>query len=337
MALPNPKFGTSRKAQVMKKIIARAIAAACVLATTAAHAAWPDRTVTLLVPYAAGGISDVLARLTAEQLQARFKQTFIVQNEVGAGGIIGTANAAHAKPDGYTLLFGPIALLTLSPLTTKVNYDPDKDFEPVSIVASTPFVVTVNEGFPANTLPEFIAEVKKKPGVYTYASAGAGSTTHVASMLFLKSAGLQMIHVPYRGVGPAFTDMFAGNVQMLSATPVELMPHLESKKVKPLGMSSKDRSRHLPNVPTISETLPTPFVATYNGILAPKETPREIVAAISKAIMDAVKTSEFSDKLLKVGVEPSGTTPDEMAKTMVVDKESWLAVKDDLAAAMKPQ
>ena len=152
MASTNPKFGTSRKVQVMKKIIARAIFAACVLVTTAANAAWPDRTVTLIVPYAAGGISDVLARLTAEQLQARFKQTFIVQNEVGAGGIIGTANAAHAKPDGYTLLFGPIALLTLSPLTTKVNYDPDKDFEPVSIVASTPFVVTVNEGFPANTL-----------------------------------------------------------------------------------------------------------------------------------------------------------------------------------------
>jgi tripartite-type tricarboxylate transporter receptor subunit TctC len=321
----------------MNKIIARAIVTACVLVTTAANAAWPDRTVTLIVPYAAGGISDVLARLTAEQLQARFKQTFIVQNEVGAGGIIGTANAAHAKPDGYTLLFGPIALLTLSPLTAKVNYDPDKDFEPVSIVASTPFVVTVNEGFPANTLSEFIAEVKKKPGIYTYASAGAGSTTHVASMLFLKSAGLQMIHVPYRGVGPAFTDMFAGNVQMLSASPVELMPHVDSKKVKPLGISSKDRSRHLPNVPTISETLPTPFVATYNGILAPKETPREIVAAISKVIVDAVKTPEFSDKLLKVGVEPSGTTPEEMAKTMVVDKESWLAVKDDVAAAMKQQ
>ena len=216
----------------MKKIIARAIVTACVLVTTAANAAWPDRTVTLIVPYAAGGISDVLARLTAEQLQARFKQTFIVQNEVGAGGIIGTANAAHAKPDGYTLLFGPIALLTLSPLTAKVNYDPDKDFEPVSIVASTPFVVTVNEGFPANTLSEFIAEVKKKPGIYTYASAGAGSTTHVASMLFLKSAGLQMIHVPYRGVGPAFTDMFAGNVQMLSASPVELMPHVEFEKGK---------------------------------------------------------------------------------------------------------
>jgi tripartite-type tricarboxylate transporter receptor subunit TctC len=302
--------------------------------STAAHAAWPDRPVTLIVPYAAGGISDVLARLTAEQLQAAFKQTFIVQNEVGAGGAIGTANAARAKSDGYTLLFGPIALLTLSPLTSKVNYDADKDFLPVTIVASTPFVVTVNESFPASTLAEFVAEVKKKPGFYTYASAGSGSTTHVASLLFLKSAGLEMIHVPYRGVGPAFTDMFAGNVQMLSASPVELMPHMGTNKVKPLGISSKERSRHLPNVPTISQTLPTPFVATYNGILAPKDTPQEIVTLLSKAIIAAVKTPEFSDKLLKVGVEPSGSTPEEMAATMAADKESWLAVKTDIAAAM---
>jgi tripartite-type tricarboxylate transporter receptor subunit TctC len=323
------------KFQVMLKSFAAVVLVACALFSTAANAAWPDRPVTLIVPYAAGGISDVLARLTAEQLQSAFKQTFIVQNEVGAGGIIGTANAAKAKPDGYTLFFGPIALLTLSPLTTKVNYDPDKDFEPVSIVASSPFVVTVNEGFPANTLAEFITEVKKKPGMYTFASAGAGSTTHVASLLFLKSAGLAMIHVPYRGVGPAFTDMFAGNVQMISASPVELVPHLGSKKVKPLGISSKERSRHLPDVPTISETLPTPFVATYNGILAPRDTPHEIVVQISKALTSAVKTPEFSDKLLKVGVEPSGSTPEEMAKTIAADKESWLAVKNDIAAAMK--
>jgi tripartite-type tricarboxylate transporter receptor subunit TctC len=154
-------------------------------------------------------------------------------------------------------------------------------------------------------------------------------------MLFLKNAGLEMIHVPYRGVGPAFIDMFAGNVQMLSASPVELMPHMGTNKVKPLGISSKERSRHLPNVPTISETLPSPFVATYNGILAPKGTPPEIVVQISKALANAVKTAEFSDKLLKVGVEPSGSTPGEMAKTMATDKEAWLAVKDDIAAAMK--
>jgi len=236
----------------MLRVFARAAIAASVLFTTAAQAAWPERPVTIIVPYAAGGLSDIMARLTAAQLQASFKQTFVVQNDVGAAGTIGANNVAKAKPDGYTLFFGPIALFTLSPLTMKVNYDANKDFVPVSIVASTPFVITVNETFPAKTLKEFIAEVKKKPGGYTYASAGAGSTTHAASVLFLKTAGLDMVHVPYRGVGPAFTDLMAGNVQMLSASPVELKPHVGSTKVRPLGISSKERSRHLPNVPTVS-------------------------------------------------------------------------------------
>jgi tripartite-type tricarboxylate transporter receptor subunit TctC len=319
----------------MLRVFARAAVAASVLFTTAAQAAWPERPVTIVVPYAAGGLSDVMARQTAAQLQASFKQTFVVQNDVGAAGTIGANNVAKAKPDGYTLFFGPIALFTLSPLTMKVNYDPNKDFVPVSIVASTPFVVTVNETFPAKTLKEFIAEVKKKPGGYTYASAGAGSTTHAASVLFLKTAGLDMVHVPYRGVGPAFTDLIAGNVQMLSASPVELKPHAGSTKVRPLGISSKERSRHLPDVPTVSETLPTPFVATYNGILAPKETPPEIVGAISKVLVTAVKGKEFSEKLLAVGVEPQGSTPEEMKKAIVADWDTWVGVKDDIIASMK--
>lgn len=319
----------------MLRALGLAFAAVCTLTASSAGAAWPDRPVTLIVPYAAGGIADVLARITAERLSTTLKQSFVVQNEAGAGGIIGAASAAHAKADGYTLFFGPIALLTLSPLTTKVNYDPDKDFAPVTIIASTPFVITVNQAFPANTLREFIAQVKQKPGAYSFASAGAGSTTHVSALLFLKNAGLNMIHVPYRGVAPAFTDMFAGNVQMISATPVELLPFAGSGKVKPLGISSKERSRHLPDVPTISETLPSPFVATYNGILAPTGTPPEIVDRISKAIVEAVKTEEFSGRLLKVGVEPFGSTPEQMRDTIANDRARWTAVKDDIAAAMK--
>jgi tripartite-type tricarboxylate transporter receptor subunit TctC len=317
----------------MLRNLARAVVATIVLSTHAAQAAWPERPVTLIVPYAPGGITDVMARLTAEVLREKFHQTFIVQNEAGAGGIIGAANAARAKPDGYTFFFGPIALLTLSPLTSKVNYDPEKDFVPVSIVASTSFVVTINDSFPAKTLSEFIAEVKKKPGAYSYASAGLGSTTHAASLLFLKSAGLDMVHVPYRGVAPAFTDLMAGNVQMTSASPVELKPHLNNPKIRPLGISSKERSRHLPDVPIISETVASPYVATHNGILAPRQTPQDIVDMISQEVVAAVKTKEFSDKLLQVGFEPFGSTPAEMAATIAADREGWLAVKTEVAAA----
>jgi len=314
----------------MLKTLARGFFAASLLVSQAAHAAWPDRPITVVVPYAAGGITDVLARVTAEYLQTKLKQTFVVQNETGAGGIIGAANVARAKADGYTLLFAPIALLTLSPLTTKVNYE-TSDFAPISIVASSPFVVTVSKEFPTNTIAEFIAEVKKKPGGFTYASAGAGSTTHVASLLFLKGAGLDMVHVPYRGVGPAFTDLIAGHVQMLSASPVELKPFIGSDKVKPLGISSKERSRYLPNVPTISETLPTPTVATYNGLLGPKGTPAEVIEMLAAEIVAAEKTPEFLDKLAKIAVEPSGTTPQGMAAEIAANAERWKSVANDIA------
>ena len=314
----------------MLKVFARTLAAACALFVTTAQAAWPDRPVTLIVPYAAGGITDVLARLTAEALQDKFKQSFIVQNETGAGGIIGTANAARAKPDGYTFLFAPIALLTLSPLTTKVNFE-TSDFKPVSIVASSPFVVTVSKSFPAQTISELIAEVKKKQGQFSFASAGPGSVSHVSMLLFLKSAGLDAIHVPYRGIGPAFTDLLAGQVQMVSASPVELKPFLNSDKVKPLGISSKQRSKHLPDVPTIVETLPSPFVATFNGLLAPKDTPQDIVDTVAAAIIAAEKTPAFLNKLASIGVEPAGTTPQEMAAEIAADSERWRAVAADIA------
>ena len=268
--------------------------------------------------------------MTAEHLQRTFKQSFIIQNETGAGGIIGAANAARAKPDGYTLFFAPIALLTLSPLTTKVNFA-TSDFEPISIVASSPFVVTVGKDFPASSISEFISEVKKKPGIYTYASAGAGSATHVASLLFLKSAGLDMVHAPYRGVGPAFTDLIGGQVQMLSASPVELKPFIGSDKVKPLAISSKQRSKYLPDVPAIIETLPSPFVATYNGLMAPKNTPKEIIDMISAEIVAAEKTPEFLERLSKIGVEPSGTTSQEMAEEIAADMQRWRAVANDVA------
>jgi tripartite-type tricarboxylate transporter receptor subunit TctC len=315
----------------MLRNIARALSIACVLFTSSANAAWPERTVTLIVPFAAGGITDVLARLTAERLTATFKQSFIVQNDTGAGGTIGTGNASRARADGYTLFFGPVSLLTLSPLQQKVSYDPVKDFVPISVVGASPFVISVNETFPANSLKELIAIVKTKPNGYTYASAGGGSLTHIASFMFLKNAGVEMVHVPYRGVGPAFADLIAGHVHMAAASPVELKPFVDSKKVKPLGITSKVRSQHLPNVPTISETLPSPEVATYNGLLAPRQTPKEIVDAIAAEIVAAGKSKEFVDKLLKVGVEPVCGTQEDMVKLMAEDFSKWRSISGEIS------
>jgi len=318
------------------------LAAAFLLLAAAAPAVQaqdlPNKPIHVVIAFPPGGPTDFVGRLVADKVKDILGQTIIIENKPGANGAIGADYVAKSAPDGTTLFLTTMGAVAITPhMRNDVPYDVIRDFAPVTLVVRNTTMIVMKADSPANSMKDLAAMAKAKPGELTFASTGVGANTHLALELFQTAAGVKFIHVPYRGVGPAFTDMFAGNVQMLSASPVELMPHVDSKKVKPLGISSKDRSRHLPNVPTISETLPTPFVATYNGILAPKETPREIVAAISKAIVDAVKTPEFSDKLLKVGVEPSGTTPEEMAKTMVVDKESWLAVKDDVAAAMKQQ
>jgi tripartite-type tricarboxylate transporter receptor subunit TctC len=319
----------------MLKLLARSFVLFGLLFATAANAAWPERQVTIVVPFAAGGITDILARLTAERLQAAFKQPFIVENQVGAAGVIAAERVVKSTPDGYTLFFTPIFQITMAPFTNTVSFDPVNDFKPIAAVAATPFAITVSGTFPANTLAEFIAYVKAQPGKVPYASAGTGSLTHVSSAVFLKSAALDMIHVTYRGMGPAFNDLLAGHVAMLSASPVEIKPFLETGKVKPLAVTSAQRSKQLPSVPAISETINSPPVVTYNGLLAPGRTPREIVDIMSRELMAAEQSPEFRERLDKLGVEPVPNTPEQFAKLIAEDAERWRDIVRDLN--LKPQ
>jgi tripartite-type tricarboxylate transporter receptor subunit TctC len=307
----------------MRRVVKGAVLTASLGLATVANAAWPERPVTVIVPFAAGGIADVVARLTADQLQAAFKQTFLVENQSGGAGIIAADRVAKARPDGYTLLSTPIFQITMAPFTHTVTFDPIKDFKPIAAIAGSPFVITVGGSFPANTLADFIAYVKANPGQLTFGSAGTGSLTHVSSAVFLKSAGLDMVHVPYRGVAPAFTDLLAGHIAMLSASPVELKPYLESGKVKPLAVTSAARSRQLPNVSTIAETLKSPPVVTYNGLLAPARTPDDIVAAILRELKAPDKSAAFQERLAKVGAEPIVSTPEEFARIIAADTDQW--------------
>jgi len=315
---------------IMRRTIACALLVASVLVTSVAQAAWPERPVTIINPFAPGGISDVIARLTAARLQVAFKQPFIVENVPGAAGTIAADRVVKAAPDGYTLMSTPIFQLTMAPFTTNVTFDAGRDFKPISAVAASPFVITVAGSFPGSTLAEFISHVKANPGKITYGSAGAGSLTHISSVVVLKSAGLDMIHVPYRGVAPAFTDLLAGHIAMASATPVELKPYLESGKVKPLAVTGTTRSKHLPNVPTVLETLKSPPVVTYNGLLAPARTPQDIIDAMSRELVAAGKDAEFVDRLLKAGLEPILGTPDEFAKIIAADTEQWRDIVREL-------
>jgi len=296
----------------------------------AANAAWPERPVTMVVPFTAGGITDVVARLTAEQLQTAFRQPFLVENQPGGAGVIAAERIAKARPDGYLLLFTPIFQITMAPFTHTVGFDPIRDFKPIAAVATSPFVITVAASFPANTLADFISYVKARPGQLTFGSAGTASLTHVSSAVFLKSAGLDMIHVPYRGVAPAMTDLLADHIAMISSSPVELKPYLESGKFKPLAVTGSVRSQQLPNVATIGETLKSPPVVTYNGLLAPGRTPDDIVVAIAHALSTPDRRVEFQERLVKVGAEPIVSTLDEFAKIIALDTDLWRDIVRDL-------
>lgn len=287
------------------------------------QAAWPERPVTLIVPFAAGGITDLLARITAERLSTAFHEPVVVENIVGAAGTIATERVARAKADGYTLLFATITQIAVAPYLNKITYDPIRDFKPVAIVATSPFVITVNADFPADNLEQFIAYAKKQPGKLTYGTAGAGSLSHLSSAVFLKRAGLDMIMVPYKGVAPAFNDLLGGTVNMVSATPVELKPFIESKKLKFLASSGAKRSTIMPNVPAVAETFPGHDIETWNGVVVPSGTPQPIIDALAKEILAAENDPAFVARLKTLGVDPIKVAKDDFAALIAKNMAEW--------------
>jgi tripartite-type tricarboxylate transporter receptor subunit TctC len=314
----------------MFRAIARGILVTATLAAGSAHAAWPERTVTIVTPYAAGGIADVVARLTAERLQSALKQNFVVENVTGAAGTAGPERVAKAASDGYTLMSTPIFQLTTAKFAHDVTFN-ENTFKPISAVASAPFVITVNASFPGKTLADFIAHVKANPGKLSFGSAGAGSTTHVAAVLVLKAAGLDMVHVPYRGVAPAFTDLLAGHIVMVAGSPVELKPYMESGKLRALAVLDTRPSPFLPGVPLVTDTLKDcPPAVTYNGLLGPKNIPQEAVDVLSRELAAAGKSEEYKRRFTNVGLEPLLTTADEFSKIFVRDAAIWNGIMPTL-------
>ena len=300
-----------------------------------AQAAWPERPVTLVVPFTAGGITDLLARALAERLQAALKQPFLVEDLPGGAGVVAADHVLRAPADGYTLLFTPIFQITMAPFTHVVKFDPVRDFKPVAAVAQSPFVITVGGNVPASDLASFIAYVKAQPGKLSYGSAGSGSLTQVSSAIFLKNAGLDMVEVPYKGVGQAFVDLLGGQVAMLSASPVEVKPYLGTDKVRPLAVTGATRSKQLPGVPAIAETIKSPPVITINGLVASAHVPQEAVDTLSRAIIATEQNPDFVARIDKLGAEPMVTTPAEFAKIIADDTALW---RDTVRAlGLKPQ
>ncbi len=305
-----------------------ALTAATAIACTAsicAHAQpWPTKSVRIIVPYAAGGNSDGMARIVAQRLSDAFGQSFIVENRTGGNGVIAAEAVARAPADGYTLLWAVTPPITIMPAMGKVPYDSVKDFAPISVVGINAFVLLVNKDFPARTVSEFISHVRAQPTQMAYAEGGTGSVTHLAMALFLKRAGLEMTHVSYRGNAPAITDVIAGHLPAMFSNLSDALPHAASGAVRLLAVSGAQRAPQLPDVPTVAESGFSGFnVLTWNGLMAPANTPREIVDKIAGEIGRAVKDPPFVARLDGYGADPLGDTPQHFASTVASDLALW--------------
>lgn len=307
----------------MRPAIIALLAAALAVANPAIGQEWPQRAVKIVVPYAPGGNTDIIARITAQRLAAAFGQPFVVENKGGAGGALAADFVAKQPPDGYTLFVGTSSQLATVPHTQKVNYDALKDFTPISNIGANGFVIVINSNVPVKDLKEFVEYVKARPGQLNYGSGGLGSLTHLVPALLLQRAGLDMVHVPYKGSMPALADTISGNVQMSAGFPSELKGHVGDEKLKFLGITTEHRNPSLPNVPTVSEIYPGFNALTWNGLLGPAHLPEPIVRKLSQEIQRSMSDPVFLDRLAKMGLDPVLTTPAQFAAQIENEYAMW--------------
>lgn len=293
------------------------------LITPAVADTWPQRPVTIVVPFAAGGNTDGIARMIGQRLTEALGQPFVVENKGGAAGALAAEIVARAKPDGYTMFVTAVSVLTIVPKMTKVKYDPIKDFAPISNIATNPFVLVVNKDLPVKNVADFVAYVKAHKDT-PYASAGQGSLAHLAMALFLNQAGIDMVHVPYKGNAPALADVIAGHVPAMFSNLSDTLPQATAGKIRLIAVSGDKRAVQIPDVPTVAESgYPKYKALTWNGLVAPAGTPKEIVDKVAKVVEQAAKDPAFAAKLASYGVDPLGNTPDEFSKMIAADIVTW--------------
>lgn len=289
---------------------------------------FPSRPVNLVVPFPPGGGTDTGARILAEQLSKRWGQPVVVENKGGAAGQIGADSVAKAKPDGYTLLLGNIGTQAINPsLYAKLPYDADKAFAPVSLVAELPLAMMVNPALPAKTASEFIALAKSKPGQLSYSSSGAGSAPHLAAEIFKDQTGTFVLHVPYRGGGPAIADLLAGHVQLSFMTVLEASGHIKGGKLRALAVTGDKRVQALPDVPTLAESVVPGFNAiSWIGLLAPAGTPPDVVDKIAADVRAVLADDAVKARITALGGVPRATTPQEFGKLIADDKARYAQI-----------
>lgn len=285
---------------------------------------WPQKPVRLIVPFPPGGVTDNIARASADWLTRRLGQNVIVENRPGASGAIAAELVAKAPADGYTLFMAPLPQMAILPAMTRTPYDPVKDFAPITIVGANVFGLAAHRSLPADTLPKFVSFVKARPGQVSYASAGSGTVSHLTMALFIQRAGLDMVHVPYKGGGPAMADAMAGHVALYFGNLSEVIPHAGGSRIRVLAVSGDKRASQLPDVPTVAESgYPGFRTSTWNGIAAPARTPQAVIDRIAREMQPAAKDAGFAGKLHVIGVDAICGTPGEFAKTLKADIVTW--------------
>lgn len=312
-----------------RALAALALAAWAVLAPVQAGAqAYPSKPVRIVVPYPAGGTTDIIARLAAAQLTERLRQPFVVENRAGASGAIGSAAVAQAAPDGYTLVMGTASSHGInSALQKALPYDAVRDFAPVTVVASTPNIIVVHPGVPAKTLAELLAMARAKPGQVNFGSTSPGGSPHMSAELLKMMAGVDMVHVPYKGASPMLTDLMGGQIQVGFDNLPSTIAFVRSGKLRALAVTTAQRWPGAPDIPTVAESgVPGYEVSGWFGLLAPAGTPRAVLDALQSAIAQAVRAPEVASQLRGLGAEPVANRPEAFAQQIRADVEKWRGV-----------
>jgi len=313
--------------KVWKRAISTAVACLAIVAGTAAHAQddYPSKPVKIVVPFAPGGSTDVVARILAEKLALELKQPFVIDNKAGAGGNIGADAVAKAPADGYTLLMGTTGVLAInSSLYKNMSYDAARDFTPVSYTSLITNILVVKPEQPFKTVGELLAAAKGKPGSLTFASSGAGSSTHLSGELFKALSGAEILHVPYKGSSQALTDVVSGQVTMLFDNAPSSMGFIQGGKLRAVAVTSSKRMPGLPDVPTIDEAGVKGYESlSWSGIVAPAATPKPVIARLNAAIDRVLKMDDVRKRLAGLGVEPVGGAPEVFSRHIRTESEKW--------------
>ena len=299
-----------------------------------AQSSYPNKPIRLVVPFATGGTTTILARLLADRMGQALGQPVVVDNRPGAGGNVGMDMVAKAEPDGTTILMGPIGLAINPALYSKMPFDPLKDLAPIGLYGGVPNLLVVHPGLPVGSVQELVAYAKANPGKLNYASNGNGTSSHLAAEMLKSAAGIEIVHVPYKGGGPAMQDLIGGQVSMLFDQMPAVLPQVQAGRVKALGVSSLKRSAAAPDVPAISEALPGFDMTVWFGFLAPRGTPADIVNKLNAEMQRALKDKAFQTQLAGMGVTPMPGTPEEFARYLRSETSRWTKVGHDSCAKL---